>query len=430
MTVMGRSMDIRKAGKICFRHISFLLGGAALGLAALLLVFLLPVDNMQLHVWQSMPMLEPEFESEQLLEGYPASIVGNFTDCLMLENAIYRNEEHTLLDQVLYMYRGESGTEEKWAPGYSLSDYLSGIPQPTEVEYSRYWHGYLVILKPLLHFMTFNAIRVLASAVQMILAGIVVLLCGKRGETVLGMGFLVSLPFLYFFALPYSLSLSICYYIFTVSLCIQLKMQEQLVKRGWYPMFFLLCGMASAYFDLLTYPLVTLGFPLCVCLYLDKGTWKEGLKKLVGYSAEWGIGYLGLWALKWGLTDLMAGGRTVADALDTILTRTGSASGQSKAAGFFTVVKQNLSAFASWSFYLLLAAILLCAAVYLLRNRKRLWVGGFGGSGALFAAALLPFAWWFLTQNHSQQHWLFTCKIFAVSIFALVCAVGRAARKT
>ena len=436
MAGMERQADETRVGKVILqyilRHVLALTGGAVLGLAALLAVFSLPTGQMQLHVWQSMPMLEKEFESDQLLEGYPASMVGNFTDCLMLEHAIYHNEQHSLLEQALYMYRGESGGGEGWAPGYSLTDFLSGIPQPREVEYSRYWHGYLVILKPMLHFMTFNSIRVFAAAVQLFLAGFIAMLCAGRGEKVLGTGFLVSLPFLYFFSLHYSLSLSICFYIMAAVLSIQLKYHERIAGRGWYPALFLLCGMATAYFDFLTYPLVTLGFPLCVSLYLYQGTAKENLKRLAGYSAEWGIGYLGLWAMKWLLTDLLAGGSTIRDAMETILMRTNSAEGYSKLSGFAEVVKQNLGAFRNWGFYLLFAAIVIWALIWLFLKQKR--QGAFFGrketclwrqSAVFLLVALFPFAWWFAAQNHSQQHWIFTCKIFSVSIFAMVCALGK-----
>lgn len=411
--------------------ILLLIAAVVCGLVALLGAFAIPTDKMQQHTAQSLPMLEQEFAAGDAVEGYPASCIGNFTDCLMLEHAVYESTECSLLEQVMYMYRPESGKGEGWAPGESLVDYLSGVEQPRVEEYSRYWHGYLVILKPLLYLMSFNAIRVLASCVQLFLVGVIVMECGQRGEKSLGMAFLAAVPFLYFFSLYQSLSLSICFYIMAVLVIIQLKWNEKLEQHGWYGEFFLLAGMATAYFDFLTYPLITLGFPLCVCLYLNGKQWKEDFKRMFVYSAAWGMGYLGLWAAKWLLTDFLVGGSTIKDALETILTRTDSASEQSKLAGFGVVVQTNLSAYTNWAFYLVMLAVFVGVGGRLLsRCRKKADKLQWGHAGVILSVALFPFGWFFVTQNHSQEHWMFTCKILSISVFAFVCGVGALVKRS
>lgn len=420
---------MKNVGKLLKQHILLLVIGSALGLGALLFVFGIPVGRMQAHVWQSMPMIEQEFGNEEVIAGYPASAKGNFTDCLMLGTAVYNAKDHTLLERALYMYRGESGTGTGWAPGISLKDYLLGQEQHREMEYSRYWHGYLVVLKPLLYFMNFNAIRVLASVVQVLLVGWIMMLCGKRGESFLGTGLCVSLAFLYFPLLYYSLSLSTCYYLMSLAVLIQLKWNEKLVSRNWYGAFFFIIGMATAYFDLLTYPLVTLGFPICVYLYLNSEQWKDGLKSLVCYSLEWCGGYAGLWAMKWILTDVLTGGSTIADALNTILTRTDNAAGQSRLSGFAVVLSKNLSPYTNWVFALIIAVSAIVLLTLLLRKRKQ-WMGQnrWQAAGVILAVSLMPFVWFLFTQNHSEEHWMFTCKIVSVSFFALLCAVGKVVR--
>lgn len=69
----------------------------------------------------------------------------------MLEHAVYNDESHSILEQILHMYRGESFynvvARMFGIPGESLKDYLSGGNQPREVEYARYWHGYLILLE-------------------------------------------------------------------------------------------------------------------------------------------------------------------------------------------------------------------------------------------------------------------------------------------
>lgn len=414
-----------KAKRIAAVNFIILVLGTLVGFLALILVFCLPTEPMKQHLGQSLPIIEREFGDSELIPGNAATLTGNFTDCLMLENAVYRSEEHSYLEQVMFMYRGESGTGDGWAPGYSLVDYVEGVRQPREAEYSRYWHGYLVVLKPLLLLTTFNSIRVMAGILQLVLAGIIIILCGRRREDFLGTAFLLSVPCLYFFTMYFSLSLSICYYVMAAAVIIQLLHHEKLEQKGYYFAFFLIIGMATSYFDFLTYPLVTLGYPLCICLYLSKEKWQTQLKKLAGYSVEWSFGYLGLWAMKWILTDCMVGGHTLRDAVNTLSTRTESAQGYSKIAGFWKVIKQSIEPYTNWGFYLLVLGILIYLAVCAWRNRRNVKRESLLQGGVVMLVVLVPFAWLFLTQNHVEQHWMFTFKILAVSVFAGICAVGK-----
>lgn len=423
-----KNLGMNAAGKAC-RSMIFILGGSVLGLLALLLAFCLPLEPIRLHVWQSLYLLEEEFGNSEMIPGYPATLTGNFTDCLMLENAVYRNEEHSMLEQVLYMYRGESGQGDGWATGDSLVDYLEGTEQPREVEYPRYWHGYLVVLKPLLAVTTLGSIRIGASALQLGLAGFICLECGAQKRRMLGAAFVLSLPFLYYVTLYTSLSLSICYYIMCAAVLAQLKLHERLEGRGGYWEFFLLVGMVTAYFDFLTYPLVTLGFPLCVFLYLSGEKPRIAFVRAFGLCLAWAVGYGGLWAMKWVLTDLLTGGSVIRDGWNTLFVRTGAAEGQSVLSGFFAVLKQNLSVYGNWGFYLPGVGIGLWLLALYVGRRRAIGRGGLACMAPFILPALLPFVWIFFTQNHSEQHWIYTCKIFAVSAFALIGALGKGIEK-
>ncbi len=408
------------------KDIMILVLGSAVGLAALLTAYALPVAPMQEHVWRSLDMLEDEFEREELVEGYPATMAGNFTDCLMLGNAVYDGGGHSVWEQAFYAYRAESGQGDGWATGYSLTDYLCGnAAGQREVEYSRYWHGYLIVLKPLLCLTTFGTIRVLASIVQLLLFGGVMLLCGKRGEERLAAAFGVSMPFLYFLSLYASLSLSVCFYIMSVSVLIQLAWHERLQEKDRYAVFFLLTGMATAYFDLLTYPLVVLGFTLCVYLYLESGGWRRCLRRGLGFCVQWSAGYLGLWAMKWILTDLLAGGHTIAVAAGALAERTGGVEEQSFLGGLGTVLGKNADAYANWAFVLLGIFIAVWGCRCIFKSGRRFWrCESLMRRGVILAVAFFPLAWYALTQNHSYEHAVFTYRNFALSVFAVCCAVG------
>jgi len=399
------------------------------GLVMILLVHLIPVGRMQQHVRESLPMIESEFDKDSLIDEYPSAFTGGFTDCLMLENAVYSNPEHSMPEQALLMYRGESGEGDGWATGYSLMDFLYGEKQAREVSYARYWHGYLVVLKPLLYLTNFNTIRLIQASVQMILVGFVVTAFSKRKKAFLGKAFILSMPFLYFFSLYASLSLSICFYIMAVTLLLQAKYNDILEDRKLYAEFFLVIGMVTSYFDFLTYPIVTLGFPLCVWLYSCDGRRIRG--RLALYTAEWFAGYGGLWAAKWVIADLFTGSGTIADGISTLSERTGAVENNHKISGYITVLRENLGAFANWGFYLIVLGIIVwfvVRAVKCISGRENKAVNkGMNAKDALpfIIVALYPFIWFFFTQNHSCEHSIYTCKILSVTVFALICAAGK-----
>lgn len=402
------------------KDVLLILLGSVIGFLALMLVHLLPVEPMREHVYWSLEMIENEFGNEVLVTGYPATMAGNFTDCLMLEHAVYQSEDHSILEQALHMYRAESYPgEDGWQPGHSLSDYLRNIPQPREVEYGRYWHGYLVILKPLLLLTSFNSIRLFNAALQLFLTGCVVIALTKKNCASLAMGFLLSLPFLFFFSSFASLSLSICLYLMLASVLVQLRWDPMLQKRNRYGYFFLITGMATSYFDFLTYPIVTLVFPLCVYLYLhdDHTKTEHSVANMLGYSVRWLEGYLGMWAMKWILTDALTGSSVIRNAIYTLKTRTHSADGYSRIGGFFSVILKNMRPYTNWCYVLIIGIVLVMIAGGMIKHgiKWRNWQKII----PYVLLALYPLGWFFVAQNHSAEHWQFTCRIFACSTFSL-----------
>lgn len=411
---------MKKHLPIIRNNVLILITAPIIGLLLLLLVHLLPTETMRQNLHWSMDMITAEFRDELVVDGYRSTLTGNFTDCLMLENAVYSNDEHSVLEQVLHMYRSESNNVEgqysEWEPGRSLKDYLEGVPQPCEVEYGRYWHGYLIVLKPLLIFTSFNTLRLLNSALQLIGIGFVVIGFTRKKAEPLATAFLISLPFMFFISTFASLSLSICLYLLVFALLAQLKWDDILYERKIYYIFFLLTGITTAYFDFLTYPLITLAFPLCVYLYFHGESLKERVIKSLLFCIEWSIGYVGMWASKWILCDLLTDSSTIQDAFATLLLRTQSA--DSGSGGLIGVLKLNLSPFMNRCYLLLALIIIIVGVIFFFKNGIKNSLKNVKTALPYFGIALLPFLWYPATQNHSLQHWPYTCRIISITVFA------------
>ncbi len=407
-----------------WKNILYIILGGGIGVLLLMLVFQLPTDKMYVHVYQSLPTLENEFEDGIVVDGYQASLTGNFTDCLMLFYSIYENPKHSTLEQVMHMYRTESSIGDGWAPGESLRDYCNGVEQSKELSYGRYWHGYLILLKPLLMITNLNSIRMMMSVTQLFLVGLIIYFATKRGNGKLALAFLAAVPFFYFVSMFTSLSLSICFYIMAVAVLSSLCFHERFKEKNRYLQFFLIIGMSVAYFDFLTYPLVTLAFPMIVVLYLDKEEWKTKLQKIFGYGIQWGVGYIGLWSAKWIFSDLLTDSNIIRDAVSTVFERTGTASSGNKITGLFLVFSRNLEVYFNWSFYILTLFVIIFLVYHIVKNKKLYTnLESIKERFIILSVALFTIIWYFVTQNHSEEHYMFTCKNIAIIVFAVICAV-------
>jgi len=108
------------------------------------------------------------------------------------------------------------------------------------------------------------------------------------------------------------------------------------------------------------------------------------------------------------------------------LTRTGSDSDQ---AGVGAVIAQNISAYTNSTFELILLVLMIVVVGLLWVNRRKIQKENMGSALMILSISLYPFIWFIFTQNHSWEHWVFTCKILSVSVFAFLCAAGKLIRK-
>lgn len=323
------------------------------------------------------------------------------------------------------MYRGEWSEGEGWAPGYSLQQYLEEGRSNREIEYSRYWHGYLLVLRPLLMLTNVATIRLLNAVFQFLLIMLFIWVCYCKNQMKTGMAMGYASLFLYPFTMFFSLSLSICYYIMILAAIILVYWHQKLSNRCWY--FFLIIGVMTAYFDLLTYPLVTLGFPVCIMITISDERIKRKLQKFAISCIGWGVGYLGMWSGKWILTDMLLHTGTIKDAVQTIMSRTEKAPEHSILTGFTEVLQRNVSVYGNLVYICLISGLLFVVALAVVKHRNIR--GDWMKIIPYIFIAALPFVWYLGTQNHSYEHWMFTCKILSISFFAVICAVIQLCKK-
>lgn len=413
---------LRQMGRMAL----LLLGSAFAGTLLLVLVFCIPTGRMKENVAVSVgSMIKDENQlPESSFSKYVWSEKETYTDAIMVQNAIENIAGKNVFEHAMWVYHSDL-EEEVWTPEASLKAFCSqeGIGQVFLHEYSRYWHGYLVYLKPLLLVFSWSQIVILGIAVQVLLMAAVLFLSLRKGNPGVGAAMIFGFLFMKPVLVLISLTMSVCWIITLLAILLILLYHDKIKEKKAYPEVFLMIGIITSYFDFLTYPVVTLGFPLCAYFLLEKGeSVKYNVQKAVGYSACWGIGYAGMWALKWIIADITLHTGTIKDAVWSIIGRTEAIGGRPRLNGGWYVIGLNLQEY-RWILYPIAAVVFLAAVIatvlFAVRKlpAKQVWA-----QLAAFAIIFcIPFAWIVVVQHHSALHARFTFRIISVAVLAVCC---------
>lgn len=399
---------------------------AVAGLLLLLAAFSLPSGRTQENMATSAAIFAKEGAYPQVNTLGANSQLDNFTDALMLMNAAYV-EDTSLLDRVINVYRpvvnGENPAQ------VFVSCYGEGEPADDVSAYPRYWHGYLVTLKPLLMLFEYGQIRVINAMVVAALALGVAVMMYRRGLGRYVLAYLIALMMIDPVAISHSLQFMTVYCLYSLAAIVFLwKREKLLASETRLLIFFTLTGCLTSYFDFLTYPLVTYGVPatLYLCSVPD-ATWKKALKGLVLTLVAWGVGYVGMWTGKWILGSLLGGGNLLEEALRLLRIRTSNSDAAGAQASLFMLVKRQLFRLKSPSLAVAAVYVLVTGVCFLKRAPRR----KLAGLSWLpwIALCVLPFVWYVGAFNHSYVHAFFTYRELMITAFCGMCLLTRYAQK-
>ena len=156
-----------------------------------------------------------------------------------------------------YMYHNEVG---------ELLD-LTNNEAEESFEYARYWHGYLIVLRPLLAIFNLNTIRVLLTILLITLFIVFFILLEKKTNIFMALFFEFGLFCVEYLYLGYSLQ-GIFVFLIAIITSIVLLIRDINLKNK--VLLFFVVGMLTNYFDFLTVPMVTYGIPMLVILLIMK----------------------------------------------------------------------------------------------------------------------------------------------------------------
>lgn len=403
-----------------FRRILLLLSAALLGVLFLCLAFLLPVENMFQHVKESSVLLSKEGFYPVKWGDEIGSTLDNFTDALMIQNATYPSSGNPLKDAMQVNHLQFTGDMR---PITDLENQISNPSAGVGYEYARYWHGYLIFLKPLLLIFSYQQIRILNMVLQVFLFVFLLWTMKKASLQTYILPLCVSWLGIAPWVLPYSMQLSSMYYLALLGVIILLRYYETLIKYKYY--YFMLLGILTAYFDYLTWPVITLGLPLVFYTLkeISAKDLKTILREIFGLCINWAIGYGAMWSLKWVFGELILQDGTFSKAVGAALYRS-SKEAEGIVVSFFLVWRRTIGR-------LLNPAFLAAAMIYVIHlilstfkkrrsSLKQSW--NLTASLPFFLIAVIPLLWYAATRNHSYIHLSLVYRSLWISVFSGFCA--------
>lgn len=392
---------------------------ASAGLLLLVVAYNLPTYWINIHIKESAYLVSNEGEYLNMYS-WGASAIDNYTDSLMLLEAGYENDQSALNNALLV----PNGEIDDLTPGNVLvSHYLedAGSLEYTDVyNYPRYWHGYLIFLKPLLMLFNFRQIRQINLVCQILLTLLIAFMMYKKNLKKYIIPYL--LVYLMFNPLVISKSMQYCscFYVMSIGILVTLLLGKDKLKKYDYLLFFNI-GILTSYFDFLTYPYITYAIPMCFYLLInDDESIKEKIISFIRLGIVWVCGYLFMWASKWVLASIMTDTNVIKDALETTMTRTSS-------------VANPLGEIEVYNYlsYLMQPATILCLIyiVYKLIKAIRDKAETRWDNVLIYSLVfIIPILWYALAQNHSFVHYWFTfrgCSASTAGLLFLMCSLKK-----
>lgn len=408
---------MKKIVKSILKYVSIYMIVIAIFITALILSSLFPRDWIQQNAEESAIILFDEGNPNKILD----MKFDNYTDALMINTAYSIDPQHPFESILLARKNYLPGTEQmihQDANGELVSSIDGGFNILGELyktvqkdiresyEYARYWHGYLVFLRPALLFLNISQIKVIMGIMLAVLAFYLLLSLYKKIPTKFCYIILLGLAFSDFFLMGLTLQGVMTFFISIIASILICKRFDKIKSIGSY---FMVIGMVTCFLDLLTHPIITLGIPMIVYLLLkqekEEITLTEAIKIIIINSILWGIGYVITNLTKWILVDIFYQRNIINIALTQFLYRSQAVNSNTSGLVGEAIIRNFGKAGIRTILYL--GVLLIYVVIYLIRNYKEIHFD-IKKSLPYLIVSFMPIAWYVLMNNHDVEHDYFT----------------------
>ena len=385
---------------------------------------LIPIASVQDNVYKSARIIEKLGINKPVLPGKKViSNLDTFTDSLMLLNVITKKDASTLERSLLvYRYNDNSGVMN-----ITLSNLANNKKMIDTISYPRYWHGYLIFLRPLLLLLDYGGILTLNMVVQILTVLSIVFLMIKKKQYRLIAPYILLICSLIPIVIMKSIQYSSVWYIFNIGIILLLLKKEK-IEENFYVgcIIFTILGALTSYFDLLTYPLITLGVPLVVYFSITNNKKANKIWQLAKASISWAYGYAIMWGSKWIIATLLTNENVIKNAFHAANERSSSLNITLEHFSRLEALKGNFDYFFNGYVIISLLVFLLIFIIKIDKNK----IKNIRKQVPLIIISFYPIIWYLALANHSYIHSWMTNKSFAITYFAILMLITNITKKT
>ena len=371
----------------------------------------------------------------------------NYADCI-LTNIIYHIDQSDLLHSVLqasYFNPEDESVAESFS--YAVNHKVNA-----NVDYSRYWHGSMVVLRPLFVLFDITGVRLVLGIVILIMTVWFEILLFKNRYSLYGICYALGLLFVSVWMCAFCIEYAMPFVVLSVELPILFlwltktfnKTSKIPAQRPEYVLWTVLScsGIVTAFVDFLTAETVT--FTMAYVLYLiikerfcQIKSLKEECLCFIKSGIIWFCSYAFMVLLKWGISLAVLGKDAFFAALNQAALRINGDATLGNVIGAETVSDFERISGALWRnigcifpfndtmslkgtfLYVLLIGIIVFCIWYLFRKKPKNCLGKM-----LLIVSVLPFLRFLVLNNHSYIHFFFTYRALLVGVVVLLYVIG------
>lgn len=423
--------------KIFLKYVLLYILLTTLMLGALFLVSFIPKDLIRQNTKKTATIMNYEGEKIYFNSFGRKLYDDNSTDAIMI-NLTYTIDEENKLESIIknrrnyipgvtkevqadkvgnlpYEKQGSSKINQ-FSMTKELLKTVRGIEQ-TSFEYGRYWHGYIVVLRILLCLFDISIIRAITQITILFLLILLMYYLGKN----CGFRFSIALFFAFIatdcFTGSYMLQGK---YVTIIALLVSIFIAKKKINSKNLNVWLFISGALTAYFDFLTTPLLSLLLPIVIytAIYKDNNSFKKEIIKMIKCFIAWGIGYLGLWATKWIISDLLYGTDIIKVSFTQIYYRVFGINNDDKIEiKNIEALGKNIIVAINYLMITMYALSFVWAIIKKIYYRKK---GMFVSANKLpyYVCIIATLAWYFIIAEHSHKHYFFTYKTMVIPLIS------------
>lgn len=388
---------------------------------ALIAVALIPRENIRQHVAESALYLTSDKEYfYPAVPGTNCSRLDRIADSVLLGIAYSYNSNHPLESVIWSKYYQAEGKLKNESLLDAVNEDL-----PANTQYLRYWHGSLIFVRSLLLIWNIEQIYVFFTVVLAMLFMWLLGLLLRNGLKLEAITVTVSMIAVNIWFVPFCLEYIWMFLVCLIASIVAVNMAQRRKEED-YGVLFLLIGIVAGFIDFLTTETITLLIPLMLVLRIKFRQGKCCSWKFIMRSGIlWGIGYGGMWALKWGFASIVLHESVIPYLADSFELHTSVSTSDPTIKYIFDALLKNIACLfpvGYGSIGVVAGLILLAATIFIPIARNSVSVRRTidWHRIALFAfLGALPYIRYMVLHFHAWYHYFFTYRAQASSVLAL-----------